>query len=407
MSAYQETKIHGTPGFPYIVYPGILPEHISGIPHHWHEEMEIIYVTDGMISVSVGNNEYALSVGDIILVHPQTIHAIRQHNGDSAIYYNILFRLSMLENAADDTCREKYLEPIYNRRLLMPEYLTPEHPLHSQIEPIIRKLTTEPHYQRFHEELLIKARTFEMLHRILPFCEKADIASANEDIAYEKLKRSLLYLEEHYADNITVEAIAAQSNYSASHFAKLFRQLTGDSFTQYLKNYRLEMAAVRLRNEKTKISEIALSCGFSNLSYFSRAFFEKYGLNPSDYRKFPVPGSKSIDKEDAVVKASGAPISCCGEIKTEIVPGTTDAAVEKHVPVVEIKDNTAVVTVGEVAHPMAPEHYIEWIAISTDRGDQRKKLEPGEEPKVSFALCEGEKFVAAYAYCNLHRLWKS
>ena len=63
MSAYQETKIHGTPGFPYIVYPGILPEHISGIPHHWHEEMEIIYVTDGMISVSVGNNEYALSVG--------------------------------------------------------------------------------------------------------------------------------------------------------------------------------------------------------------------------------------------------------------------------------------------------------------------------------------------------------
>ena len=216
MSAYQETKIHGTPGFPYIVYPGILPEHISGIPHHWHEEMEIIYVTDGMISVSVGNNEYALSVGDIILVHPQTIHAIRQHNGDSAIYYNILFRLSMLENAADDTCREKYLEPIYNRRLLMPEYLTPEHPLHSQIEPIIRKLTTEPHYQRFHEELLIKARTFEMLHRILPFCEKADIASANEDIAYEKLKRSLLYLEEHYADNITVEAIAAQSNYFPS-----------------------------------------------------------------------------------------------------------------------------------------------------------------------------------------------
>nr|WP_316638318.1 desulfoferrodoxin family protein [uncultured Ruminococcus sp.] len=114
-----------------------------------------------------------------------------------------------------------------------------------------------------------------------------------------------------------------------------------------------------------------------------------------------------MDKEDAVVKASGAPISCRGEIITEIVPGTTDAAVEKHVPVVEIKDNTAVVTVGEVAHPMAPEHYIEWIAISTDRGDQRKKLEPGEEPKVSFALCEGEKFVAAYAYCNLHRLWKS
>ena len=109
----------------------------------------------------------------------------------------------------------------------------------------------------------------------------------------------------------------------------------------------------------------------------------------------------------AFVKASGAPISCCGQAMTEIVPGTVDAAVEKHVPVVELKGSTVTVAVGEVAHPMQPEHYIEWIAISTDRGNQRKKLEPGEEPKVSFALCEGEKFVAAYAYCNLHRLWKS
>ena len=108
----------------------------------------------------------------------------------------------------------------------------------------------------------------------------------------------------------------------------------------------------------------------------------------------------------AVVKPSGAPISCCGEKMTEIVPGTADAAVEKHVPVVEIKDGKVIVTVGEVAHPMAPEHYIEWIAISTDQGNQRKILEPGDKPMACFALCDGEKFEAAYAYCNLHGLWK-
>lgn len=109
----------------------------------------------------------------------------------------------------------------------------------------------------------------------------------------------------------------------------------------------------------------------------------------------------------AMVKPSGAPISCCGQKMTEIIPGTTDAAVEKHVPVVEVKDGIVIVTVGEVAHPMAPEHYIEWIAISTDRGNQRKKLSPGDEPKACFALCEGEKVEAAYAYCNLHSLWKA
>ena len=108
----------------------------------------------------------------------------------------------------------------------------------------------------------------------------------------------------------------------------------------------------------------------------------------------------------AVVKASGAPISCCGEKMTEIVPGTADAAVEKHVPVVVVKDGKVIVTVGEVAHPMAPEHYIEWIAISTDQGNQRKILEPGDKPMACFALCDGENFEAAYAYCNLHGLWK-
>ena len=108
----------------------------------------------------------------------------------------------------------------------------------------------------------------------------------------------------------------------------------------------------------------------------------------------------------AVVKASGAPISCCGEKMTEIVPGTADAAVEKHVPVVEVKDGKVIVTVGEVAHPMAPEHYIEWITISTDQGNQRKILKPGDKPMACFALCDGEKFEAAYAYCNLHGLWK-
>ena len=109
----------------------------------------------------------------------------------------------------------------------------------------------------------------------------------------------------------------------------------------------------------------------------------------------------------AMVRESGAPLSCCGEKMTELVPGTADAAVEKHVPVIEVQDGKAIVTVGEVAHPMAPEHYIQWIALCTDKGNQRKKLEPGDEPKACFALCEGEKVVSAYAYCNLHSLWKA
>ena len=78
----------------------------------------------------------------------------------------------------------------------------------------------------------------------------------------------------------------------------------------------------------------------------------------------------------AIVEKKGCPIMCCGEPMEEIVAGTTEAATEKHIPVYEVKDNIVYVTVGSVEHPMLPEHYIEWIALQTKQGNQRKSLKP-------------------------------
>ena len=108
----------------------------------------------------------------------------------------------------------------------------------------------------------------------------------------------------------------------------------------------------------------------------------------------------------ALVKDSACPTMCCGQPMKEIIPGTTDAAVEKHVPVCTVEGNLVKVQVGSVAHPMIPEHYIEWISLQTKQGNQRKALHPGDKPEACFALCEGDEVVAAYAYCNLHSLWK-
>ena len=109
----------------------------------------------------------------------------------------------------------------------------------------------------------------------------------------------------------------------------------------------------------------------------------------------------------AVVKKTGVPVVCCGEQMQEIIPGTTDAAVEKHVPVYEVKGNIVTVSIGSVAHPMIEEHYIEWVALQTKAGNQRKALTPGSEPKVSFAITDGDEVVGGDAYCNLHGLWKA
>lgn len=109
----------------------------------------------------------------------------------------------------------------------------------------------------------------------------------------------------------------------------------------------------------------------------------------------------------AMVKSSGVPVMCCGQKMTEIIPGTADASLEKHVPVYEVKDNKVFVTIGAAPHPMLPQHYIEWVSLQTKFGNQRKALQPGQEPKLCFSLCDGDEVEAVYAYCNLHSLWKA
>lgn len=103
---------------------------------------------------------------------------------------------------------------------------------------------------------------------------------------------------------------------------------------------------------------------------------------------------------------SGCTPKCCGETMKELVPNTTDAASEKHVPVIEENGSVVSVSVGSVEHPMADAHYIEWIILETNKGYSKRDLHPEEKPYATFHLSDGEEVVAAYDYCNLHGLWK-
>ncbi|NLU24962.1 MAG: desulfoferrodoxin [Clostridiales bacterium] len=109
----------------------------------------------------------------------------------------------------------------------------------------------------------------------------------------------------------------------------------------------------------------------------------------------------------AMVHESGVPVVCCGEKMQELIPNTTDASQEKHVPVITADGKTVTVKIGSAAHPMTEEHSIQWICLTTKQGRQRKVLHPGDAPEAVFALTEGDEALAAYAYCNLHGLWKA
>ena len=105
-----------------------------------------------------------------------------------------------------------------------------------------------------------------------------------------------------------------------------------------------------------------------------------------------------------MVKDKGVPVMCCGQKMKELVPNTVEASGEKHIPAVTVEGNVLKVNVGSVNHPMAEEHFIEWVYVETENGGMRKNLNPGQEPNVTYALGD-DKAIAVYAYCNLHGLW--
>ena len=117
----------------------------------------------------------------------------------------------------------------------------------------------------------------------------------------------------------------------------------------------------------------------------------------------------SEDKQTLVmlINKGGQELSCGGSPMKQLVANTTDAAQEKHVPVVEVLGNKVSVKVGSVAHPMTPEHLIAWIYLQTKKGGQYQHLMPNDKPEATFLVSEGDEPLAVYEYCNLHGLWKT
>lgn len=106
------------------------------------------------------------------------------------------------------------------------------------------------------------------------------------------------------------------------------------------------------------------------------------------------------------LKDQNIPVVCCGQFMKQLVAGEVEASTEKHIPVYTTTQNTVVVNVGSVEHPMTPEHYIEWVCLKTKQTTQTKHLNPTDKPQAVFALAEGDEVEQVFAYCNLHGLWK-
>ena len=280
-----ETKIHGTIDFPYIVYHGKIPDFIHSYPLHWHDEAEIIYVTKGCAKITVWSNTYHVQEGDIVILMPHVIHSIEQLDSHHAEYFNIVFHFSILEKPEENSRYDKYLKPFLAHEKSVNCYEPKGTKLNTCLTPLLLSLIENRRNSYTTCEYLVKSNLFMIMHYLNQACINTDKNEVLLQENYHKLKTVLYHVQNSYAQNITIKQAAALCGFSESHFMKLFKELTGMSFTAYLINYRLELSAKQLIETDQKIIDIATNCGFNNHSYFTRAFLKKYNLTPAKYRR--------------------------------------------------------------------------------------------------------------------------
>ena len=280
-SSLQETKHHGEVRFPFNIYPCTIPGDFRQVAVHWQDSMELIYIKRGIGLVQTGAQVCTAQSGDIFVLTPGTLHAIRQTESCTMEYENIIFDVELL-GGTEDLCAEKYLLPLQSGRLALPEHITPDEAWYPQAADCLREAEEANRCKQFGYELCIKGALLRFLalliaqSKALPPAEKAST---------QRLRAVLQWISAHYSEPVCVADAAALCQCSPNHFMRWFRQMTGQTFIIFLREYRLNAAAEALRTTEDTILSISEQCGFENLSYFNREFKAHFGMTPREYRK--------------------------------------------------------------------------------------------------------------------------
>lgn len=277
----QEKKKHGEIRFPFNIYPCTIPGDFPQVALHWHDSMELVFVKRGHGFIQMGVTVCRAQEGDIFIFSPGTLHAFRQEKGSSMEYENIIFDLELL-GGAGDLCAEKYLLPLQSGRLELSGILNKKDGCYQEAAACLREAEDANRTKLQGYELLIKGALFRFLAILMA---QGKQLPASETADTMRLKQVLQWISVHYGTKLHVADAANICQCSSSHFMRWFKKMTGQRFTAFLNEYRLNAAAEALRTTEDTVLSISEQCGFDNLSYFNRAFKTRYLMTPREYRR--------------------------------------------------------------------------------------------------------------------------
>lgn len=279
----KELVQHGTALFPLACYNENMA--LYGVPWHWHEDFEYILAAEGRVTVGVEKNRLCLAEGQGVLVNSGVLHAVEFAEAGPSVLHSGVFHPRLI-GGRDTVFWQKYAAPLLAPGAPSYILLDGSAPWHAEALDALRAS-----WQAMAEEspgFEIRAR-FCLTSALRLCCLNLPAASAEpspqEQLAAERVKQMLHFIEENYAGEVSVAAVAASAAVSESTCVRSFHQFLGASPIQYVKQYRIERAAQLLLSTRRKACDIGAACGFADVSYFTRTFREMKGCTPSEYRK--------------------------------------------------------------------------------------------------------------------------
>ena len=279
----RELVQHGSALFPIACYAEDLESY--AVAWHWHEEFEYILAVQGPLNVNVGKTRLTLQTGQGVLINSGVLHAVEQAGTSGAMLHSGVFH-PRLVGGMDTIFWQKLIRPLLQPGAPAFFWLEEEEPRQRQVLAHLRNAWNAVAEEPFDYENQVRYHLSAALRLLSIQCadEKRKV-SRQEQIAAERMKQMLRFVEEHCAEELTVERIAADAALSESACLRSFRQVLGITPIQYVKQFRVEKAAELLRSTQLKTGEIGAECGFADGSYFIKTFREIKHCTPKEYRK--------------------------------------------------------------------------------------------------------------------------
>ena len=279
---YKESKSHGTSEFPvgYYYVNHLHPQYT--MPYHWHEELEFIHIIEGEFEVTIDENSRLARPGDILIVNSGCLHGGIPHD---CTYECIVIPCSIL---LGKSFASPFLDKLNRCELRLDEYY-PYDPnkIYSLMEEffrIIRGITVK-------QELI----AIGLLNQIIGYIYSEnryvipDQAERSKHKNIYLLKNVLDYIDHNYSNKIELNDLARITGMSPKYFCRFFFEMTSRTPIDYVNYYRIERACYQLITTNDSITEISLSCGFNDISYFIKTFKKYKGKSPKQYIKELIP----------------------------------------------------------------------------------------------------------------------